>query len=72
MASLTVVVIEPGRKCFVSFGVADADLPVGPLGGEDSVEAFDLAVLLGAVGSDQDLAGTDRGKRCLHVVGAGI
>lgn len=53
MASFSVVVVEPWCKGCRSFVVAGEHLPVGPLGGECSVEAFDLAVLPWAVRADE-------------------
>ena len=40
-----------------AFVVAGEGLPVGPLGGQGAVESFDLAVLPGAVRSDERLGG---------------
>ena len=59
MAAFSVVVLEPGRKGGCSLLVAGEDLPVGPLGLQGAVEAFDLAVLPGAVGLDELVLGTE-------------
>jgi len=53
VAALSVVVLQPGGKGLGSLVVAGEDLPVGPFGGEGAIEAFDSAVLPGAVGSDE-------------------
>ena len=54
--------------------VGGEDLPVGPLGGQGAVEPLDLAVLPGAVGSDELLldlvGGTDLAQRL--AVGPGV
>ena len=60
MASLSVVVLEPGRKSGSSLVVAGEDLPVGPFGLHGSVESLDLAVLPRAVRLDGDVLGADR------------
>ena len=49
MAAASVVVVEPGCKRGGAFGVGGEDVPVGPLGLQGPVEAFDLAVLPWAV-----------------------
>ena len=61
MASSSVVELEPGRKGVGAFGVGGEDLAVGPLGGQGSVQSFDLPVLPGAVGLDEHLAGAEVG-----------
>ncbi len=61
MASVSVVVIEPGGKGAVPVVVAGEDLAVGPSGEQGAVEAFHLAVLPGAVWLDEDLPGPDLG-----------
>ena len=53
MASSSVVVLEPGRKGVSAGLVGGEGLPVGPFGGENPVEALDLAVLPGAVRIDK-------------------
>jgi hypothetical protein len=63
VATLSVVVLEPGRKGGGAFVVGEEDLPVGPLGLQGAVEAFDLAVLPGAVGLDELLLGAERSRR---------
>ena len=57
MAAFSVVVLEPGRKGSGALVVGGEDLAVGPLGGQGSVEPFDLAVLPGAVRADELLGG---------------
>jgi hypothetical protein len=49
------VMCDPSCKGLGAGGVGFEGLPVGPFNGEDAVEAFDLAVLPGAVGSDGDV-----------------
>jgi hypothetical protein len=61
VASVGVVVLEPGGKGGFSLGVGGEDLPVGPFAGEGAVEAFDFAVLLWAVGPDEDVSGAEFG-----------
>jgi hypothetical protein len=53
VASPVVVVVDEVWQGCGSLIVAGEDLPVGPLVGEGSVEAFDLAVLPRAVRSDE-------------------
>ena len=55
MASSSVVVLEPGGKGVASGLVAGKGLPKGPVGLEGAVAAFDIAVLPGAVRSDEHL-----------------
>ena len=61
MASVIVVVLEPGGKGCGGFGVAGPDLSIGPFGFQGAVEAFDLAVLPGAVGAGEDVVGAEVG-----------
>lgn len=53
MDAFSVVADDPGRKRVGSFNVAGEGLPVGPLDAEGSVDAFDFAVLAGAVALDE-------------------
>jgi hypothetical protein len=72
VASLSVVLLEPGCKSLGSRGVAGEDLPAGPLGGQGPVEALELAVLPGAVGLDELLPGPDGGHCCGEVVALAV
>jgi hypothetical protein len=56
VTSLSVVVLEPGRKGFSTFGVGGEGLLVGPFGLQGAVESLDLAVLPRAVRFDEHLA----------------
>ena len=47
VATLSVVVLEPGRKGCGAVVVAEVDAPVGPLGEQSPVESLDLSVLPG-------------------------
>ena len=47
---MVVVAVQEGWECGGSGGVAVPGLPVGPFAGQGSVESFDLAVGLWAVG----------------------
>ena len=60
MASFSVVVLDPGCKRCGSVGVGEELLPVGPFGLQGAVEAFDLAVLPGAVRLDESAACRER------------
>jgi len=53
VVSSIVVLLEPWGKGVCSFVVGAEDSAVGPLGLQCSVQAFDLAVLPGAVGPDE-------------------
>ena len=55
MDTFSVVVVEPGVKGLGVLGAAGEYLPVGPLGLERAVEAFDLAVGPRAVRFDEAL-----------------
>src|SRR3954447_8515652 len=61
VAASSVVVLDPGGKGGGALGVAGECLPVGPFGGQGAVEAFDLAVLPGAVRLDELLPGAQCG-----------
>ena len=56
------VVVEPCSQSVVSLAVAVVDPPVCPLGLQGPVEAFDLAVLPGAVRPDREVTGPDLGE----------
>jgi hypothetical protein len=60
VTSSSVVVVEPVVEGGSSLIVAGERLPVGPFGLQGAVEAFCLAVLPGAVGSDPAVLGADR------------
>ena len=74
MAALSVVVLEPGCKGGCAVVVGEEDLAVGPLGEQGAVEAFDLAVLPGAVRPDEDLPDAGRGAELAQrlAVGPGV
>ena len=55
MAPLVILVVEPWCQGLGALVVACEYPPVGPFGLEGPVEAFDLAVLPGAVRFDQDV-----------------
>lgn len=61
MASLSVVEVQPVVKCGGALVVAGVDLVVGPFGLQGAVEAFDFAVLPGAVRFDQDVFSAEGG-----------
>src|SRR5699024_12226168 len=63
---------EPGRKGSGSLGVAGEDLSVGPLGLQGAVEAFDLAVLPGAVRPDELVLGAQFLHDVAYVVGMAV
>src|SRR3954447_12153858 len=70
----SVVVLDPGCKGGGALVVAGEGLPVGPLGGQRAVEAFDLAVLPGAVRLDELLPGVEGGDDLAQgvLVGPGV
>ena len=72
VASLSVVFGEPGGKCFGSLSVGVEDAAVGPLGLQGAVEAFDLAVLPGAVRFDELVPSPEGGYSRGEVVGAAV
>jgi hypothetical protein len=61
VAPSSVVVLEPGCKRCGAVCVGEEDVPVGPFGLQGAVEAFDLAVLPGAVRLDELLPDPVRG-----------
>jgi hypothetical protein len=72
MASLSVVVIEPGIKSVGSLSVTGEDLVIGPLDLDGSVEPLHLPVLPWAVGSNGQVACADGGEGGLEVVGGAV
>lgn len=72
MAAWSVVGVQPGCKSGGALGVGGEDVPVGPLGLQGAVEAFDLAVLPRAVRLDELLGGAvlgAYGPRVLEMTG---
>jgi hypothetical protein len=72
VASVIVVVVEPGCKGVGPVVVAGEHARVGPLDLEGPVEAFDFAVLPGAVRSDEFVFDVVSGEQGGEGVGAGV
>lgn len=70
MAPLIVVVAKPGCRCCGALVVRGGGAAIAPLGLKGAVEAFDLPILLGAVGSDEDVLRAEGGNRGGHGGGA--
>ena len=68
MTSSSVVGLEPGRKGCRALFVAGEGLSVCPFGWRGWVEAFDFAVLPGAVRLDELLGGVQGGDGVANVV----
>lgn len=63
VGSVVVVVVEPGLVGGLALGLAGVGVGVGPLEGQSTVKALDLAVGLGPVGAGVavlDAAAADR------------
>jgi hypothetical protein len=71
MASLSVVVVDPGCKGCSLLGVTGEDLSVGPLGLQGAVEAFYLSVLPAAVRFDEHPADAQLGAHLVQWVAVG-
>lgn len=66
VCAFIVVVVEPGVECCGPRVVVGEGLPVGTFDGQRAVEAFDFAVLSGAVGFDEPLLGAEGGDGVLE------
>ena len=68
MTSFSVVGGEPGVQGGGAGDVAGVGLAVGPFDGQGAVEAFDFAVLPGAVRADGEVLGAGAGQGVGEVV----
>ena len=72
VVAVIVVVVKPGLKGVGALVVAGEGLPVGPFGLQGAAEPLDLAVLPGAVGTDQSMSCSEVVEDVLEVAGPDV